>query len=282
MQNDQPKLISRFTVITLAITSQKGGVGKTTASVNLAYALAKRGWHTLLVDTDPQGSVGLSLSEKARKCPGFYDAVNTGVSAEPLILQTRLPELELLTAGQTHSFFEVAADGVDAAAEVRRILREVSQRRYDIVMFDTPAGLGGLTGAVLQHSDFALVPQQAEPLGLRSIPQVLEALRHLRRQGSKIELAGILLTMVQQDQPQAQDVIRELRTLLPGRLLLDAMVPRDPVFLQASSAGVPLGLLHRNPPAAAHIFDQLAAELEVRMRLKSPNQDTNEYTRLMD
>lgn len=269
-------------MITLAITSQKGGVGKTTAAVNLAYALAKRGWHTLLVDTDPQGSVGLSLSERARKCAGFYDAVNTGLDSLPLILQTRLPELELLTAGQAHSFFEVAADGVDAAAEVRRILREVSLRRYDLVIFDTPAGLGGLTGAVLQASNFALVPQQAEPLGLRSIPQVLEALRQLRRNGSKIELAGILLTMVQQDQPQAQDVIRELRTLLPGKLVLDAMIPRDPIFLQASSAGVPLGLLHRNPPATSLIFEQLAAELEVRMRLKSSTPDPHEFTRLMD
>ena len=282
MQNHEPAIGCAHIVITLAITSQKGGVGKTTTAVNLAYALAKRGWHTLLIDTDPQGSVGLSLSERARKCAGFYDSVNTGAPALPLILQTRLPELELLTAGQTHSFFSVAAEGINAEGEIRRILSEVGQRRYDIVLFDTPAGLGGLTGSILRHSNFALVPQQAEPLGLRSIPQVLEALRFLRRDGSQIELAGILLTMVQQDQPQAQDVIRELRSLLPGRLLLDAMVPRDPVFLQASSAGVPLGLLHRHPPASAHVFDQLAAELEVRMRLKSPTPDTNEFTRLMD
>ncbi len=269
-------------MITLAITSQKGGVGKTTTSVNLAYALAKRGWHTLLIDTDPQGSVGLSLSEKARHCAGFYDVINTGLAVAPLILQTRLPELELLTAGQAHSFFEVANEGVDAAAELRRVLREVQQRRYDLVLFDTPAGLGGLTGAVLQQSDFALVPQQAEPLGLRSVPQVLEALRHLRKHGAKIELAGILLTMVQSDVPQAQEVIRELRSLLPGRLLLDSMIPRDPVFLAASSAGVPLGLLYRNPPAAAFIFDQLAAELETRMRLKPLTTNSDEFTRLMD
>ena len=71
-------LIPCVDVISLAITSQKGGVGKTTVSVNLAYALARRGWNTLLMDTDPQGSVGLSLSEKARKCPGFYDALRAG------------------------------------------------------------------------------------------------------------------------------------------------------------------------------------------------------------
>ncbi len=267
---------------TLAISSQKGGVGKTTAAVNLAYALAKRGWHTLLVDTDPQGSVGLSLSEKARHCPGFYDAVNAGAPVLPMILRTRMPELEILTAGQAHSFFQVAADGIDGVEAVREVLAQVGQRRFDLVLFDTPAGLTGLTSDILRLADFTLVPQQAEPLGLRSIPQILHALKYLRQQGARVELVGILLTMVQADQPEAQQVIHELRTILPPRLVLETAVPRDPIFLKASSAGVPLGLLYRNPPAAALLFDQLAAELESRMRLSTSTTTANEHTRLMD
>ncbi|MBP7949828.1 MAG: ParA family protein [Verrucomicrobiales bacterium] len=269
-------------MISLAITSQKGGVGKTTAAVNLAYSLARRGWHVLLIDTDPQGSVGLSLSEKARKCPGFYDAANSGALVLPMVLPTRLPELEILPAGQAHSFFRLLPEGVDGVATVRRVLDEVAQRHFDLVVFDTPAGLTGFSGDVLHVADFAVLPQQAEPLGLRSIPQILEALRHLRQKGARIELAGILLTMVQQESPEAQQIIREVRALLPGKLLLNTMVPRDPAFLKASSAGVPLGLLYRNPPAAALVFDQLAAELETRMRLNPPADETSEYTRLMD
>ena len=114
-------------------------MGKTTVSVNLAYSLARRGWNTLLVDTDPQGSVGLSLSEKARKCQGFYDAVHTGVSVLPLILPTRLPELNLLTAGQSHSFFGSGHESMDTLAALRRMVAEIATRPFDLVIFDTPA-----------------------------------------------------------------------------------------------------------------------------------------------
>lgn len=265
----------------LAISSQKGGVGKTTVSVNLAYSLARRGWNTLLVDTDPQGSVGLSLSQKARKCQGYYDAVNTGVSVLPLIMPTRLPELNILTAGQSHSFFGTGHESMDSLAALRRIVAELSTRSFDLIIFDTPAGLSGSSGDVLRLADSVLIPQQAEPLGIRSIPQILQAIQFLRNHGSKLEVAGILMTMVQADQKESTEVVRELRALVPAQLLCQTTIPRDPVFLKASAAGVPLGLLYRQPPAAAHIFDQLAAELEPSLHLHSPD-SANEFTRLMD
>lgn len=271
----------RARVTLLAISSQKGGVGKTTVSVNLAYSLARRGWRTLLVDTDPQGSVGLSLSEKARKCQGFHDAVNSGVSVLPLILPTRLPELKVLSAGQTQNFFSPLEDSMDGPDALRRIVAELSTQKFDIIMFDTPAGLTGIAGEVLQIADRVLIPQQAEPLGIRSIPQILQAIQFLRNNGAKLEVAGILMTMVQPNQKESAEVVRELRSIIPPQLLCATLIPRDPVFLKASAAGVPLGLLHRQPPAAAHVFDQLAAELEPRLRLKSTDQP-NEYTRLMD
>lgn len=258
-------------------------MGKTTVSVNLAYSLARRGWRTLLVDTDPQGSVGLSLSEKARKCQGYYDAVESGVSVLPLILPTRLPELKLLAAGQTRNFFgEAAADGSDSLDALRRIVAELATQKYDLIMFDTPAGLTGSSGDVLHMVDRVLIPQQAEPLGIRSIPQILQAIQYLRNNGAKLEVAGILMTMVQPNQKESTEVVRELRAIIPPQLFCSTLIPRDPVFLKASAAGVPLGLLHRQPPAAAHVFDQLAAELEPRLRLKSPDPANEEYTRLMD
>lgn len=266
----------------LAITSQKGGVGKTTVSVNLAYSMARRGWSTLLIDTDPQGSVGLSLSEKARKCQGFYDAVNTGASAVPFILPTRMPELKILTAGHTASFFEATAPEVKTTDALRRVTGDVQKQGFDLIIFDTPAGMHGITGDVLRMADYVMVPQQAEPLGMRSIPQVLHAIQSLRAAGSKLEVAGILMTMVQHDQRESAEVIRELRALLPGRLLLDSVIPRDATYMKASAVGVPVALLYAQPPAAAHIFDQLAAELEPRLRLQRAAPENNDYTRLMD
>ncbi|MGI8601678.1 MAG: ParA family protein [Verrucomicrobiales bacterium] len=268
-------------MISLAITSQKGGVGKTTVAVNLAYALARRGWATLLMDTDPQGSVGLSLSERARKCLGFYDALRSGDDADAHILSTRLPELKILPAGQLESFFEVKPEGYDGAGAVAKVLDNGERRGFQIVVVDTPAGLGGYTGDILRAVDYALVPQQAEPLGVRSLPQMLRALQYLRQQGARLELAGILLTMMQHGQRESAEVVRELRQIIPPRLLFESVVPRDPIFLRASGLGVPLALLYTNPPAAALVFDQLAAELENRLKLH-PADDDLFPTRLMD
>ncbi len=267
----------------LAVTSQKGGVGKTTVSVNLAFSLARRGWNTLLIDTDPQGSVGLSLSEKSRRCQGFYDVINTGASCAPLVLATRLPELRILTCGQGADLFEAVQEGTDVTAGLRRLLTEVESLHYDLVIFDTPAGLHGITGDILRISQHVLIPQQAEPLGMRSIPQILHGIQSLRSAGAALEVTGILMTMVQNDLRESADVIRELRALLPTRLLLDTTIPRDSVYIKASAVGVPVGLLYQQPPAAAHIFDQLAAEVEPRLRLsRTTPPPRNDYTRLMD
>jgi chromosome partitioning protein len=268
-------------MISIAITSQKGGVGKTTVAVNLAYALARRGWNTLLMDTDPQGSVGLSLSERARKCSGFYDALRSGSDGVGSILNTRLPELKIMPAGQVENIFELKPPGSDARGALTRMFEALAATGLDVVIVDTPAGLTGYTADVLRAVDYALVPQQAEPLGVRSLPQMLGALQQLRQQGARIQLAGLLLTMMQQGQHESAEVGRELRQIIPPRLMFESTVPRDPLFLKASGLGVPLGLLYANPPAAAVAFDHLAAELEARLRLHAPD-DALIPTRLMD
>jgi chromosome partitioning protein len=87
--------------------------------------------------------------------------------------------------------------------------------------------------------------------------------------------------MMQHGQRESAEVVRELRQIIPPRLLFECVVPRDPLFLRASGIGVPLGLLYNNPPAAALVFDQLAAELELRLKL-TLDDDALLPTRLMD
>lgn len=271
-------------MVTLAIASQKGGVGKTTVSVNLAYAMARRGWHTLLLDSDPQGSVGLSLSRKAQERFGFYDAVYSNQDVERLVQPTRLPELKILTSGQNLSFFEGSGSPEQEAGKVADVFGNLERRGFDLIVADTPAGMAGFTGHILKCSDFVVVPQQAEPLGARSIPYVLTALRHLRDSGHQVKLAGILLTMMQQGSEACEAVVSELRDLLPAEFLFRDMVPRDVDFLEASARGVPLGLLRDIAPSGALIFDKLAAELETRVKLRTEDHgyDRKTHTPLMD
>jgi chromosome partitioning protein len=86
--------------------------------------------------------------------------------------------------------------------------------------------------------------------------------------------------VVQHGQHESTEVVRELRQIIPPKLLIESIVPRDPIFLKASGLGVPLGLIYAKPPAAALVFDQMAAELETRLKLKTEDVPTTD--RLMD
>lgn len=270
-------------LITLVITSQKGGVGKTTVAINLAHSLACRGWQTLLIDSDPQNSVGLSLSEKTRRCPGYYDFLHYSCDVDELIIPTRLPELHLVTAGLTETFFKLQPDASHYAGALARMLGQLDSLNYDIVLVDTAAGLMGHTRELVRQSDYTLMPQQAEPLGIRSILQLMEGVAQLKaNEGAAVEVAGVLLTMVDPQGEESLQVARELRQLVPGDTLLRTSIPREPDFIRASAHGVPVALLYNKLPPAALVFDQLAAELEPRLALQKLAYGEREFTRLLD
>ena len=276
-------------MITLAVSSQKGGVGKTTVAVNLAYSLARRGWRVLLIDADPQGAVRLSLSEKSRRTPGFFNLLNGSEAGETsqTVLATRLPEFSLMLSGDASGFLDP-----DAAGDIDRWRRKIGAilenlDDHELVIFDTPTGTGGLTRELMTLSDYLLLPQQAEPLCARSLPQLLRTVSEIRSQADEPpRIAGLLLTMARHSDPVSLETQREIREMIPPELIFETTIPYDPEFLKASQVGVPLGLLHRQPTAAALSFDQLAAELEERMNLKpaetNENTERYEYTRLMD
>ena len=268
-------------MIALATASQKGGVGKTTVCINLGHALARRGWRILLVDTDPQGGIGLSLSRSTRDKRGFFDFLMHGGEVRPLILPTRLAEFSILPAGGPEDFMR-HGDADETPEKLRDLLRQCDILGYDCVLLDTAAGLNGITEVTVRGADWVLVPQQAEPLAVRSIPLLLQTLARFRNEGSGVSVAGILLTMLQANQEASAQVAREMRQLLPASLLFNQAVPRDPLFLEASALGLPLALVRKNPPLAALIFDQLAAELEDRIALSSRRDNLQPHASLLD
>jgi chromosome partitioning protein len=249
----------------LAIASQKGGVGKTTVALNLCCALAARGWKTLLLDADFQGSVADSVAGAADRSGGLLATLRNGGALEEAILPTRLERLSLLHMGRPAGEDLPAGQGEERriVSGLPRLLSELPAR-YDLVVVDTASGLHSETLSMVAGADYLLVPIQAEPLALRSAPGLLGAVAALRGQGSKVAVAGFLLTMVSSRQQVTMMVAQEAWARLPPGSVLECFVPRDEQFQQASLHGVPVRYLRRPPP-----------ELEPRIELIESGQDAD-------
>ena len=270
-------------MITLAISSLKGGVGKTTVAINLAYSFAKRGWKTLLVDADPQGSVGLSLSPSAQSYVGLYENLNSGLPFDQTILKTKLESLNIVMAGKipTHEISKWCASLQDGQ-RLTPFFKTAADQGYHVVVLDTPSGLHGPTEGILRSCSHVLVPQQCEPLALRSLMLTVDFLNQLQSENEEAcSLVGVLLTMADPHVEDTKKIVEEIKRVLPPELVCQAMLPRDAAVIRASMKGMPLGLIRGGaPPAIALVFDQLAAELESKLDLTAPEQ-SDEYVSLV-
>ncbi len=251
----------------LAVVSQKGGVGKTTTAINLAAAFARRGLKTLLIDTDPQGAVRFGVGLRpGHPLHGFADYLTGARPLHEVILPTALPLLRVILAGSVseaadHVFYQELVSETTLLRDVLTTARE----RCDIVVVDTPPGLGGIVRRVLESSQHVVVPLQCEPLALQTTPQILRGIQDIVRGNDEITLDGILLTMYDDGNTGCQSIAEYVRGNLPADMVFEVVIPRTAASAESFGAGQPLVLRSPADPAAV-AYVQLAGLLAERFQ----------------
>ena len=252
---------------TLAVVSQKGGVGKTTTAVNLSAAFARRGLKTLLVDVDPQGAIRYGVGIRSTQpALGLSDFLSGERTLREVILPTALPWLRVILAGTvSNQATQSTYHELIAQTNLLGDLLATARERCHVVVVDTPPGLGDIVHRVLEASQHVVVPLQAEPLALQTTPQILRAIQEIAARNPELTLDGLILTMYDEANPSCVRVAEYVRQHMPPPMVFDTLVPRTRSLAEAFSAGQPIVLRDPADPAA-RAYIALAEELMERMR----------------
>ncbi|MEO0550555.1 MAG: ParA family protein [Pseudomonadota bacterium] len=258
----------------LAIVNQKGGVGKTTTSINLGTALAAVGRNVLVIDFDAQGnaSTGLGITRPERQLTS-YDLVIDDVFLGEAVLNTLVPRLDIVPGDENLAGVETElADDPHRSYRLRdavhTYLREASSRglpEYDYILIDCPPSLSALTLNAMTAANSVLVPLQCEFLALEGLSQLLRTIELVRGGlNPKLDIQGVVLTMYDRRNNLSDQVADEVRSVL-GAKVYNTVIPRNVRLSEAPSFGKPALLYdYRCPGSEAYI--RLASEMLQRER----------------
>jgi chromosome partitioning protein len=253
---DGPKII--------AVANQKGGVGKTTTTINLSAALAEAGFRVLVVDLDPQGnaSTGLGIEQADREYT-TYELLLEDIDLKDVIQASKVEDLSVIPATVDLS----SADLELISNEKRSFLlhdalrqTKMDEYEFDFILIDCPPSLNLLTVNAMIASHSVLVPLQSEFFALEGLSQLMLTIREVRQSGNKdLRIEGVVLTMYDKRNNLSQQVEQDARENL-GDLVFETVIPRNVRLSEAPSFAMPV-LSYDSTSKGAIAYRALAQEL---------------------
>jgi chromosome partitioning protein len=247
---------------TIAVVNQKGGVGKTTTSINLSSCLAELGRTVLLIDIDPQGNStsGLGIEKKLTESKNIYGVFSGSSAMEDLVITTQMNNLYLIPSNIHLTGAEVEL--VSMIARETKLRNAISQikNNYDYIIIDCPPSLGLLTVNALTASNSTLIPIQCEYYALEGLSQLLNVIKLIKNSlNTTLEIEGILLTMADTRTNLAKQVIDEVQKYF-GNKVFETIIPRNIRLSEAPSFGKPI-ILYDPASYGAESYRNLAKEV---------------------